>query len=296
MPAVIPFIGLAGFLGGRPRGVLTYPDMRKGATVVFVLLGTLLTLVAVDSFWLARNVVDRQKFSQTAVSALQSVPVSEMLAVKIWDSLRQDYPALDAVEPTLAEKAIAEVLRRPSLQGLMRRTATQAHQVVVSRNQGDVDLDLGNNYPVVLEAVYEVDPALADRLPSLVGLKPIVLADSAQLPDLHRQAALVPWVALFAGVMAALAFILALAASEERSGVLALAGFSLALVFGLEVLALSVLRPSSFISIADPDAKALVEAGYAVFGRGLRSVALLVAVVGLFIGTIGWILGRRRVV
>jgi hypothetical protein len=68
----------------------------------------------------------------------------------------------------------------------------------------------------------------------------------------------------------------------------------LALVFGLEVLALSVLRPGSFILIADPDTKALVAAGYTVFGRGLRSVALLAAVVGLFIGAIGSILGRRR--
>jgi hypothetical protein len=274
--------------------VLTYPIMRKGATVVFVVLGTLLALVAVDSFWLARNVVDRERFSQTAVAALQSVPVSEVLATKVWDNLRQNYPVLDAVEPASAEKAIAEVLRRPSLQDLMRRTAAEAHQVVVSRNQGNVSFDVGKNYPVVLEAVYEVNADLADRLPSLVGLKPIVLANSPQLPDLHRQATLVPWVAWFAGVMAALAFILALATSEERPRVLAFAGFSLALVFGLEVLALSVLRPGSFILIADPDTKALVAAGYTVFGRGLRSVALLAAVVGLFIGAIGSILGRRR--
>ena len=260
---------------------------------MFAALGALLVMVAANAFWFQRNVVDNTTFSDTFARSLQSEPLSKELAVEVWSYTRGQSPLLLLIDSERAENAIAEVLRRPGFKDLLRAMASRAHLVVTSGKGGDVTLDFGEDYPLLLEAVFAVDPKLVADLPPLTQLKPIVVVRAEQLPDLSRLAKAVPWVAWFAGVMGALAALLSLTVAENRGRALAAVGFSVVLFAAVELLALVLVRPGLSFYLADRATVDLAAAAVQVFVQGLRTLTILVAAAGLGLGGLGVVLGRE---
>ena len=261
---------------------------------MFAVLGALLAVVAVNAFWFQRNVVDNAAFSRLFVRSLQSEPLSEALAVEVWSYMRGQNPLLLLMDRQPAEKAIAEVLRRPGFKDLLRKMASQAHLAVTGGKGGAVTLDFGRDYPLLLEAVFAVDPDLVAELPPITQLKPIVVVGGEQLPDLSLLAKAVPWVVWFAGVMGALAVLLALGVAENRGGALAAVGFSTVFFAAVELLALFVVRPGLSLYLADLTTVDLVATAVQVYVQGLRTLTILMVAAGLGLGALGVVLGRQR--
>jgi hypothetical protein len=268
--------------------------VRKGAVIVLAVLGALLALVAANALWFQRNVVDNATFSRQFVRSLQSEVLSQAVAVEVWGYIRGQYPVLSLMDRKVAETAIAEVLRRPGFEDLLQGMASQAHLAVTGGKGGDVTLDFGEDYPLLLEAVYAVEPDLVAELPPGNQLQPIVVVGAELLPDLSRLTKAVPWVAWFAGVMAALAILLALAVAENRGRALAAVGFCTLVFAAVELVALFLVRPGLSLYLPDPTTVDLVAAAVRVFVQGLRTLVLFVAAAGLGFGVLGMLLGRER--
>lgn len=261
--------------------------------MVFAALGALLVVVAANAFWFQRNVADNAAFSRLFVTSLQSESLSEALAAEVWGYMRGQNPLLLLLDAGPAEKAIAEVLRRPGFKDLLRRMASQAHQIVTS-GKGTATLDFGEDYPLLLEAVFAVDPDLVAELPPITQLEPIVVVTGEELPDLSRLTKAVPWIAWFAGVMGALAVLLALAVAENRGAALAAVGFSTVFFAAAELLALFLVRPVLSWYLVDLTTVDLVATASQVYLRGLRTLIILLMAVGLGSGGLGVWLSRQR--
>lgn len=261
--------------------------------MVFAALGALLVLVAANAFWFQTNVVDNAAFSRLFVTSLQSESLSEALAAEVWGYMRGQNPLLLLLDAGPAEKAIAEVLRRPGYRDVLRRMASQAHLIVTS-GQGTATLDFGEDYPLLLEAVFAVDPDLVAELPPITQLEPIVVVSGEELPDLSRLAKAVPWIVWFAGFMGALAVLLALGVAENRGGALAAVGFSTVFFAAAELLALFLVRPGLSLYVADLATADLAAAASQVYVQGLRTMVIFMMAVGLGSGGLGLLLSRQR--
>jgi hypothetical protein len=267
--------------------------MRKGAVVIFALLGALLVLAAVNAVWAERTLVDEGAFGRVTVASLQTDRVSGELAAEVWNVLLVQYPPLEALDGVEAKAALAEVLRRPGARDTLLATALQAHRVVVGGWDEEVVLDLSADRALVLEAVFAMDPGLADALPAGAGVDPVVLARSGELPDLSRVAWATPWITWFSGVMGALALLLALALAERRGAAIGVIGSALLSAAALEVLALALLPGFIGGRVSDAFTADLASAYVQVLAPGLRSALVVVAAVGLVLGGIGLATTRR---
>jgi hypothetical protein len=278
--------------------------------LALVVLGSLITFVAIFSIWANRQALNTDNWVNTSGRLLQNEAVDHQLSnylaeqlfanVEVKSELEAVLPpkldplaaaaagGLHQLTPQIAERA----LQNPKLQGLWEDANRAAHEQLlnvldgggsnVSTENGEVTLDL-NHLVSQIAAEVGVGEGIAEKLPADVGKIRILKSDqlSAAQSGAHLVRELPIVLVLLALVLFGLAIFLA---GPRRRRTLRAVGFGL-IVAGLLVLILRSLGGHILVHslVANPTAKPAVEAVWSIATSLLVTVAASTLCFGILI-------------
>jgi hypothetical protein len=256
---------------------------------------SILTYVSAVAFWVDRSVLQEDAFLVSATEALEIDSSQEALAERLMNEAVDAVPLLAFVRGA-GEQATVALLDSGAFDEAIDSLVIAGHRHMMAQEEGPFTADLTEVRAVIVEPIAQIAPDLAELIP-VDAFEAVVIADSAAVPAVGRAAGWVPVVAMFSAAGAVfLAFALVMFA-QRRSIALVFVGGAV-LIAGLGVVVWSIgAGPLAAARLDDPISRVLVENGYSVFSRTLRTEGLWLALVGVALacaGLVGYLIGESR--
>ena len=140
------------------------------ASVVLVVLGSVLLFAGVVALYAREEVIDREAFADRALTALDDDDVRNLVAREIVINLiDRGSTDLVAARP-LIESVVEAVVQTQPFRSVFRHAAVEANRVFFVRDRENALLNLGDTATVIEFALRSVSPQVARRDPD--GLRP----------------------------------------------------------------------------------------------------------------------------
>ena len=256
---------------------------------------SILTYVSAVAFWVDRSALQEDAFLESATEVLEIDSSQEALAERLMNEAVDAVPLLAFVRGA-GEQATVALLDSGAFDEAIDSLVIAGHRHMMAQEEGPFTADLTEVRAVIVEPIAQIAPDLAELIP-VDAFEAVVIADSAAVPAVGRAAGWVPVVAMFSAAGAVfLAFALVMFA-QRRSIALVFVGGAV-LIAGLGVVVWSIgAGPLAAARLDDPISRVLVENGYSVFSRTLRTEGLWLALVGVALacaGLVGYLVGGTR--
>jgi hypothetical protein len=288
---------------------------------VLLVLGSIVTLLAVFSIWANRQALNTDNWVSTSSHILANKQVDERLANYLAEQLAANEPVKTKLEEELPERlqplagAVASGLRQlapqiaeralesPKLQGLWATANREAHERLlevldgggstVSTSNGEVTLNLNHLVEEVGNEV-GVGAGVAEKLPPSVGR--LVILKSDQLSAAQKGAHLVRELPIVLTLLTLLCFGGAVFLSGQRRKTLRTVGLCFVFV-GVLVLLLRTVGGNVLVNsvVANPEAKPAVHAVWGIATSLLKSIATSSVAFGLLLFIAAWLAGPTGV-
>lgn len=268
--------------------------MPSKTGIVLCVLGCLLLLLASSAFWMQSNFDNPERFSQLAAEAIQRPDVSQQVAHALWQGLANKYLAGFPLFSEEVEPAIASALQKESARSLVTRMASHLHASLIASEPTDWTIVLGSDYPLIVEAVLNINPELLPVFPGQEQIGVVTLAPGSEIPRLGGFARILPWVVVLAGVLGGILTAAGIYAADRRSQAVLACGLTLALG-GAALLALEFVAPRLAVRLMEGDGTAglVADAVYAMT-RQLRLQTAVIAGLGVLVAAAGGMAASRR--
>ena len=266
--------------------------MRGFVAGLLLIVALLLVPFATLGIWTERKLLPTEQFTDLATEVVQQDPVQDALTRRLVDELVTREPRL-AIGRIVLEPAVRRALDTSQFEAIFRSTVTSTHEELV---HGDDQLSLNFDalLPIVRDLVANVDAGLASRIPDSLGLPSITFLRKEQVPelwfgvDVARRA----WWAL--PVIMLLLLAAAVAIAKQHALALVVAGFGVAFMCLMVVLALRVGR-GALTDVVGPEVDVnAFHAGYDAVIDSLVNQTFVFGILGLVGGAVGVALMVRR--
>ncbi len=232
-----------------------------------------------------RSVGSEAAFLEHAAEVLSMDSSQEAIAVRLMDEAIDAVPLLALVRGA-GESATLVLLDSGAFDGVFDRLAIEGHRHVMSRSDEPFTADLTDVRAVLVAPIAQISPDLAERVP-VDAFESVVILDSDALPIVGRVAGWMPVVSVFSAALAVFLAVALVMLSRRRSIALIAVGVAV-LLAGAGVYGWSVFGgPIAADQLTDDLTRILVENGYTVFSRSLRTEGLILVAAGAIVGVAG---------
>lgn len=259
---------------------------RNAISIVCGVLAAVLLLVGGVLLYARQEIVDPDRFSARAVDALQDDAVRRVAARELVANVLERGSADLATARPLIETAVGVVVTTPPFRRVLRIAARESNRLLLTREEGNLVLDLADATSLIRGPIESVAPQVADRLPDDL---------SPQLLELRRSSAATTAVEVadrirFLGLLLPALGLVALVAGvwiapDRRAGVMR-AGIGLGVAAAVLLIALQVGRIQALAAVhggelvTDDEARAAAAGVWSAYLGDLRTWAILAGAVG----------------
>ena len=261
------------------------PNQRRTATGVaraagstaLVVLGALLLALSIVALWANDTLFDGDRFSGTAVDAVQQAPVRAEITRVVVEQLIAQKPDLITVRPLL-ETVANTAITSPFFKKVLISALLQVHHTLFDTERGTLVLNLSDAMILVINGLKAFDATLVEGIPAEVQAGLITIAERNYATALVEIADDVALIALVLPLLALLAFAAAILLSRNRRGAVTSAGIATALAAVFLWLALDIGRG---ILLDQFSSEATADAVRAVWDTFLASLHAWLWVMGI---------------
>lgn len=250
--------------------------MLIGLAAIFLLLGTV-------TVYADRHLLDSKDFSDRASSTLSDADVRKAIGQRLSDQVVKAQPDLLGARP-LIDGAAEGIAGTGAFQALFRRAVEQVHGSVFGREQDSVALRVADIALLVTQALKQVDPSLAKKVPDSVQGELLSISEGSDkaVVDLAQTADGVRSAAVWSIALGIVMLVLALLTAPDRRQAVRRVGLTVAGVGLFLVAALLIGRAvvSDKVGGADGDA---IRTVWDAFLLDLRTWGLVLAAAGAVI-------------
>jgi hypothetical protein len=265
--------------------------MRGFVAGLLLFVGFVLVPFATLGIWTRRELLPTDAFTDLATDVVQQDAVQAALASRLADELIARQPQLRLGRVVL-EPATVRALDTPQFEAIFRTAVGSTHEQLV-RGDDQLTLDLNAMVPIVRDFVAGVDQGVASLIPDS-GLPAFTIVRKSEVPqlwfgvDVTRRAS---WVFPLLMVIALAA---AIAVAKQHALVLVIAGFGVAFMCLMVVLALRVGR-DQLSDVVGPEVDiSAFNAGWEVVTDALVTQTFVLGAVGIVAAGVGVALMVRR--
>lgn len=293
---------------------------HKGWVRFLTVLIGILTVLAILSTWVDRQVFDSQEWGDTSLEMLQNPEIQKQVAgyavdelyanvdvdAELKDILPGDLKPLSGIAAgglrSVADQGAQQALNNQRVQDLWRQANVAANKTLVaiieddsqvlSTTGGQVTLEL---QPLIVEIADQVGlgQQARDNIPSTVGQ--IEIVDSDQLSSVQTVATLIHGTALITALLALILIGLAVFLSPGHRWLTLLWVAGSLILAALVVLILrSALGGLLVPSLASPDVQPAADAAYGIATGLLKSIAWTVIWGSLLLVALSWLVSPTR--
>jgi len=266
--------------------------MRGVVAGLLLVVGLLLVPFANLGIWTRRQLLPTEAFTDLATEVVQQDAVQAALASRVADEIVTREPSLQ-IGRFVLEPAVGQALDTPQFEQIFRLAVTSTHEQLV-RGDDQLTLNLDGLLPIVRGFVASIDQGIASRIPDSLGMPAFTIVRKSQIPqlwfgvDVTRKAS---WVF---PILMVLALAAAIAIAPKHALMLVVAGFSVAFVCLMIVLALRVGRDVlSDVVGPEVDVNAF-HAGYDVVTDSFIGQTFVLGGIGIVAAAVGVVLMVRR--
>jgi hypothetical protein len=264
----------------RTRGVVS---------VALVVLGAVLLLAGIVTFYLRTQVLDQDAFADRAVQALDDDGVRRVVAREIVVNL-VDRGSTDLVAARpLLESVVDTVIGTAPFRSVFREAAVQTNRVFFTRDRRNALFDVSDATELVRFALQSVSPDLARQLPKDIEANLVALRRREFAGKTLAVADHVRVLGIVLPALALLVFVAAIAIAPDRRVAVLRSGIAVGTSAALLAAALLVLRARTLAGVigedelTDADVRDAVAGVLDAFLGGLVVGALLLALGGLIV-------------
>jgi hypothetical protein len=265
--------------------------MRGFVAGLLLFVGFVLVPFATLGIWTRRELLPTDAFTDLATDVVQQDAVQAALASRLADELIARQPQLRLGRVVL-EPATVRALDTPQFEAIFRTAVGSTHEQLV-RGDDQLTLDLNAMVPIVRDFVAGVDQGVANLIPDS-GLPAFTIVRKSEVPqlwfgvDVTRRAS---WVF---PVLMVIALAAAIAVAKQHALVLVIAGFGVAFMCLMVVLALRVGR-DQLSDVVGPEVDiSAFNAGWEVVTDALVTQTFVLGAVGIVAAGVGVALMVRR--
>ena len=256
---------------------------------------SILTFVSAAAFWVDRSVARESAFLASATEVLEIDSSQQAIAEILMNEAVDAVPLLAFVRGA-GERATVALLESGAFDEAIDSLVVAGHRHVMARQEGPFTADFTEVRAVIVEPIAQIAPDLADLIP-VDAFREVVIVDAVEVPAIVGAARWSPTVAVFAAAGAVFLSVGLVMFATRRSVAVMLVGAAV-LITGLGVVVWSAAGgPLAVGRMDDSASRILVENGYALFSRSLRSEGLVLMLAGAVVaggGAIGFLFGRTR--
>jgi hypothetical protein len=265
--------------------------MRGLVAGLLLLVGLLLVPFASFGIWTQRELLPTDAFTDVATEVVQQDAVQAALASRLSDELIARQPRLRLGRVVL-EPATVRALDTPQFEAIFRAAVTSTHEQLV-RGDDQLTLDLNAMIPIVRDFVAGVDQGVANLIPDSLGLPAFTVVRKSEPPALVRGRCDAPGVVGVPGAHGDRTW-RGDCRRKQRALTLVIAGFGVAFVCLLVVLALRVGR-DMLSDVVGPEVDvSAFNAGYEVVTDALVTQTFVLGALGIVAAGVGVVLMVRR--
>lgn len=262
--------------------------MRGFVAGLLLLVGLLLVPFADLGIWTRRQILPTDSFTDLATEVVQQDAVQAALTSRLVDEIVARESRLGVARFVL-EPAVGQALDTPQFESIFRVSVASTHDQL-ERGDDQLSLDLNQVLPIVRDLVAQVDSGVARRIPDSLGLPSITFLREEEVPELWFGVEVTREASWVFPVLMVITLGAAVAVAKQRALAVVIAGFGVAFVCLLIVLALRVGR-DMLSDVVGPtiDVQAF-DAGYEVVTDSLVTQSLALGVLGLLVAAVGVVL------
>lgn len=266
--------------------------MSKGKVLLLVIVGCILLSVANVALWATLDVFDADRFGEHAAEGLQSDASVAALSGPILDRLMAAYPDFPALLKEPAEEVVTWSLQRPVFTAIFEETATIANEVMTTSAEDVVGIDLGsviaNAGSTVVAVISGLDAEAGVNAQSALDAveqgQRLAIYESGRFPQLRQLSNLAPWLALLAGIVAIVLFVVAYIRAQDQHKALKYSGAGIMVTAAIGfLLFVPVVQGTAQHNIADPTMQVVVGEAVSALLRGYAVQSLLLFFIGLIV-------------
>jgi hypothetical protein len=262
--------------------------VRSFFATVLVVLGAITLMFASTGWWLERNILDTDRFTETADKVLDRQEVQLALSdVIVREINRATDQNLDIIKPFVAS-IVSQIVDSSPFRRVFDAAVSTAHRALVDRDVPEVVLNLDDTYNDIRRAIRVVSPRTAKDLPDNPNLEVNVL-DESQLETVWNAVDLVRDAIFYLSLAAVVLIAGGIALAPRRWHTLAVAGWVTLGSFLFLLLAFAIARRIVLSQVEDPTFRDAASAAWDVVTHGLvvQTIFLLV-LAGVIALASGW--------
>jgi hypothetical protein len=262
---------------------------RRIAAAALATLSAVLLLVASLGWWADRQLLDSDRFTDTAGSLLTEQDVQDALAEAITDQISEAAGTdLDLVQPFIAN-IVGGVVESDQFQQVFDAAVRRAHEAVVDDEVRGAVLDLTDVVDRVRETIQPIAPDIAGQIPRGEEIR-IVVLERTQVNAFYRILELFRTLLLVVTVLMVVCFAGALACSTRRWRTLALTAWIVAGLFAVRLLVQRIGRGVVGGLSDQPEYADAAGTSYGVLLHDLAVQGVVIVVLGVVVAlAAGWI-------
>lgn len=260
--------------------------MRRVAVVFFLVVGIILTPLAILGLWTQLVLLDTDRFVSLSDDLLDRQDVRAALGAEIAQQIVAEVPPAGAVEGTLAD-GITAITGTDEFHFVFRAAMTDLHDQL-ERGDDTLVLDLSPTLEVIRSEIGRISPEVAGFVPNTIGDITIVSRDDQ--PILWNLVQLADNLSIVAIIGTIIAFGLVVAFAENRWRMLGVSGSIVVAWALLLIIVLPLIRNGVTDQIPDDTIRSGARGAWVVVTRSLQVEALIAALIGVIAAGVGFVL------
>jgi hypothetical protein len=262
--------------------------VRSFFATVLVVLGAMTLMLASTGWWLERNILDTERFTETADEVLDRQEVKLALSdVIVRQISRETDQNLDIIKPFVAS-IVSQIVDSSPFRRVFNAAVSTAHRALVDREVPEIVLNLDDTYNDIRRAIRVVSPRTARNLPENPNLEVNVL-DESQLETAWDAVDLVRDAIFYLTLAAVVLIAGGIALAPRRWHTAAVAGWVTLGSFVFLLLAFAIGRRIALGRVEDPTFRDATSAAWDVVTHGLVvQTILLLVLAGVIALASGW--------
>jgi hypothetical protein len=280
--------GAGGEGGGRQR-------VLGRRSVLLVVAGGLLTMLAIVSLWSWRTFASSQGFADVTTDMLKEPAVREEVADQVVEALQDQTStqrAAVAMRPAL-RSIVEQVVATHQFQGIFHAGVRQLHTAMVEGLRSRVNFNVNDSAQMVKASLREFNPAWADAIPdgAIVAVGEL---HGTPADTLIRTSSIAGWLAAPFAFLATLCFFFAVRWANDRRRAIEAIGFCLVII-GIAIFALLAVGVSLFAHVgSDPRERTALRAVFWSLSHLLNVQAKVAITIGAVLVVAASYVGRGR--
>jgi hypothetical protein len=263
--------------------------------VLLVVVGGVLTTLAIVSLWSWRTFASSQGFADVTTDLLKEpavrAEVADQVVAQLQDQASTQRAAV-AMRPAL-ESIVEHVVATDQFQGLFHAGVRQIHTAMVEGLRSRVEVDVNSSAQTVKAALREFNPAWADAIPDAAFVLVRVFRGTPA-DTLIVTSSIAGWLAAPFALAAALCFFLAVRRANDSRRAIEAIGFCLVFI-GIATFALLAVGVSLFAHVgSDPRERTALRAVFWSFSHLLNVQAKVAITIGAVLVVAASYVGRGR--